>query len=160
DDPRGAALEPGGGVPVGVLEGPLGHGGPLETDGQPGGVHHGEHGGHPTVEVADQLALGGFVGHDAGGAAVEAELLLDADAVDGVAGTEGAVGADEEFGDHEEGQSPGPGWGAGRPGEDQVDDVVGQVVVAPGDEDLGAGDPPPVAVLLGPGPDLAHVGPG
>ena len=51
-----------------------------------------------------------------------------------------------------------PSGASGRAGEDQVDDLVGQVVLAIGDEDLGAGDPPAaVAVRLGAGLERADV---
>ena len=54
-----------------------------------------------------------------------------------------------------------PAGRAGDAGEDEVDDVVGEVVVAGGDEDLLAGDAVAAVVLrLGPGAEQADVGAG
>jgi hypothetical protein len=77
----------------------------------------------------------------------------------------GAVGVDVELGHDEQRDAARAGRGAGSAGEHQVDDVLGQVVFAEGDEDLGAGD----AVLAGVrafgdrhggAAQRAHVGPG
>ncbi len=70
---------------------------------------------------------------------------------------------DQVLGDDEGRDALGPGRGARHPGQHQVDDVLGQVVVAVGDEDLLARDAPgPVAVVGGNGPGAqgADVGAG
>ena len=68
------------GVLHGVLVGPLGQREALEADRQAGVVHHREHVPHALVLLADQVADGAVavaVGHDAGGAGLDAHLVLD-----------------------------------------------------------------------------------
>ena len=51
-------------------------------------------------------------------------------------------GIDQDLGHHEAGDATGAGRGVRDAGQDEVDDVVGQVVLAVGDEDLLAADAP------------------
>jgi hypothetical protein len=84
---------------------------------------------------------------------VDAELVLDRDAADIVAGSVG-----HDLRDEEERDALRPLRRARRPGEDEVDDIVGEVVLAIGDEDFLAGDQPAaVARRLGPGLERADV---
>ncbi len=134
--PDAAALTALQSIGQGVLIGALGHADALDADGQAGGVHHHEHMGQALVRTADQFGAGAFIGHDAGGRGVDAQLVLDADRVEGVAFAQRAVGVDRELGRQEQADALGPSRGVGQASQHQVDDVVRGVVVAPGDEDL------------------------
>ncbi|MNQ77520.1 hypothetical protein D3C85_923900 [compost metagenome] len=156
--PDAAALTAVQGIGEGVLIGALGDADALDADGQAGGVHHDEHMGQALVRTADQFGAGALIGHDAGGRGVDAQLVLDADRVEGVAFAQRPVGVDGELGRQEQADALRPGRGVGQAGQHQVDDVVRGVVVAPGDEDLlavqGIG---PVAVRRGRGGQGAQV---
>ena len=147
-EPRRPATAPAlnalGGVGSGRLKGAFGEADALQPDGEPGVVHHREHAGQslvrrPQHEAHSTLLVA--IGDDAGGRGVDAELLLELAAAPVVAAAEAAIGAGEEFRDDEERDALGPGRGVGEPGEDQMDDVLGHVVVAPGDVDLLAPEP-------------------
>ena len=71
---------------------------------------------------------------------MHAELVLDAARVNVVAGAERAVGVDEKFRNQEQRNALGAGGRIGQSREHEMHDVVGHVVIAIGDEDLGAGD--------------------
>ena len=97
-----AALAPVARIDRGVLVGDLGEREPLHADAEPRLVHHREHGAKPLFRLADQPAGRAVVVHDAGGVAVDAHLLFDRAAGDGVprAGVAGRVG--QEFRHDEE----------------------------------------------------------
>ena len=92
------------------------------------------------VLLADQPAGGAVVVHHAGRVAVDAHLLFDRAAGDAVARAERAVGVDHELRHDEQRDALGAGRRAFDARQHQVDDVLRQVVLAGGDEDLGAGD--------------------
>ena len=74
---------------------------------------------------------------------------------------ERAVGVDEEFRREEQREAARAGRRAGQPGEDEMDDVLGHVVLAVGDEDLLAEQA--IGSVLGalrPGSDRVEVGAG
>src|SRR3984957_6849014 len=141
-----------------MLEGPLAHAGALDPDGQASSVHHGEHRADAAVLAAQQFP-GRFVErHRTRRAAVYAELALQPLAAQRVSIAEFPVGVDAEFWHQEERQPPSAGGGIRRTGEDQVDYVLGEIVLAPRDEDLASGDSP--ASVVGwrrPRPYLAEV---
>ena len=116
----------------------------FHPDREAGEIHHHEHVLEAAVLLADQPAGRAAVvavGHHAGRARVDAELVLDRHAVHVVARAEAAVGVDEELG-HDEQRYPLDALGrVRRAREHQVNDVVGVVVLAVGDEDLLAEDP-------------------
>ena len=138
--PQRAALAAVLGVGDGVLIGDLALRQPLQADAQPRGVHHDEHRRQALFGLADQPAGGAVIVHDAGRIAVNAHLVLDRAAGNGVALAERAVLIDQEFGHDEQRDAFHIVRRAGDLGEDQVDDVLGQVVLARRDEDLGPGD--------------------
>ena len=72
----------------------------------------------------------------AGRRGVQPHLVLDRDDADVVGLARIAVGVEPVFGHQEQRQPLGPGRRIGRAREDEVDDVVGHVVVAERDEDL------------------------
>ncbi len=127
-----------------ILVGPLGEGQALEAHREPGVVHHREHVAHSLVLLADQVAdrplAGVAVGHDAGGARLDAHLVLDGHAAHVVGLTRAAVVTHQELGHDEAGDALGARRGVGGAGQHQVHDVVGHVVVTEGDEDLLARD--------------------
>jgi hypothetical protein len=145
-----------------LLVGALGDREPLDADPEPGVVHHREHAAHAGVRLADEVADRTLallaVGHHARRGRVDAELVLERDAGDVVALAERTVVVHEEL-RHDEQRDPlVPGGRVGQPGQDQVDDVVGQLVLAEGDVDLLAGDPVGAVVLRdGLGGDRADV---
>ena len=124
----------------GGLIGGLGLGDPLHADAEPGLVHHDEHDREAPVLLADQPAGGLLVGDHAGGVAVNAHLLFQAQALHRVARARIAVLVRNELGHDEEADPPRAGRRAFDPGQHQVDDVLGQVVLAGGNPDLLAGD--------------------
>ena len=71
---------------------------------------------------------------------MQAHLLLDRAAPHGVAFAHTAVAVDLELGHHEQRDAANAGRRIGQPGQDQVDDVVGEIVLSGSDEDLLAGD--------------------
>ena len=157
-----AALQPLPRVATGLLVGRLGGGETLQPDGEAGGVHHGEHRGHALVGGTHQPAHGVLELQGAGGRGADAHLVLDAGAADAVAlaGTPAVrpLGG-EELGHDEEADAARAGGGIGQLREHQMDDVLGQVVLAGADEDLGAGHAAAAVVCgHGPGANQAEVG--
>ena len=62
-----------------MLIGALGDAHALTAHPEPGVVHHGEHGAHALVRLAHEPAGGAVILHHAGGAAMQAHLVLEAD---------------------------------------------------------------------------------
>ena len=118
----------------------LAHGNALKADIQPRRVHHREHAGQALVGFADQPARGAVILHHAGGGGVDTDLLFQADTFQAVAFAEAAVFTHEEFRHQEQRHAARPGRRIRQARQDQVDDVLGDVMVAPGDEDLLAAD--------------------
>ena len=112
-----------------------------------------------TDEVADRTLVVA-VGHHRGGAGVDSELVFERGAAEIVARAERAVRVDQVFGNDEQRDPARPLRRALDPGQHRVDDVLGHVVLAPGDEDLLAGDAVTVAVAHRAGPERADIGPG
>jgi len=67
---------------------------------------------------------------------MDAELVLDRMRARVVAGAERAVGIEQEFRHHEQRDALGTGRRIGQPRQHHVDDVVGEIVLAVGDEDF------------------------
>jgi hypothetical protein len=156
---EGSALAPVLRVGDGVLVGDLPLGEALQADAEAGGVHHDEHRGETLLRLADQIAGRAVVIQKAGRVAVDSHLLLDRAALDAVALAQGAVLVHQELGNDEERDAFDVVGRAGDLGEDEVDDVLAEVVLARGDEDLGAGDPVgAVGLRLGPGAQEAEIG--
>ncbi len=122
---------------------------PSAADHQARIVHHHEHRAHPAHFVADDLAEAIFVlaiDHDGGGRAVDAELVLDRGAMDAVRVRGLAALIEAIFGDEEERDAArSPARRGAR--EDEVDDIVGEVMLAEGDEDLLPLDPVEAGML-------------
>ncbi len=90
--------------------------------------------------LADQPALRVVEIHDAGRAGLDAHLVLDGAAGGTIAGTQRTVFLDQEFRHDEQADALDALGTVGDPGQHQMDDVLGQVMLARRDEDLGAGD--------------------
>ncbi|ESP62622.1 hypothetical protein SMITH_695 [Smithella sp. ME-1] len=113
---------------------------PLQTDHEPGFVHHLEHNLHTFTLVAQKLRIAIVVvtnGYHAGGGAADTHLVLDGGYLIVIAPAQCAVFVDEILGHEENGNS----FGAGRitlyPRKYRVDDVFEQIIVGCGDEDFG-----------------------
>src|SRR5579863_4595148 len=135
----------------------------LQADMQPRHVHHDEHGLEATVLLAYQRADGAAVvaiGHDAGRAGVDAELVLEADAAQIVARAQAAVVVNEKLRHDEQRNAFGARGRVGQAREHEMDDVAGHVVFAPRDEDLLAGDAVMIAFAHRPRPQRTEVGAG
>ena len=142
----------------------LGDRDPLQAHRKPRLVHHGEHAGHAAVLLADEEAGGAAavaVDHGAGGRGVNAELVLDRMRARVVALPGRAVGVEQEFRHEEQRNALGSRRRVGQPRQHEMDDVVGEIVLAVGDEDLLAGDAiAAVGCALGLGAQRADVGAG
>ena len=147
-----------------LLIGAVGDADALEADAEPGLVHHREHAAHALVFLADQVADRAALiahGHGAGRRGMHAELVLDAAGVDVVARAERAVGIDQEFRNQKQRNALGARGRIGQSRQHEMHDVVAHVVLAIGDEDLGALDAiAAVGRALGAGAQRADVGAG
>jgi hypothetical protein len=92
------------------------------------------------MPLADQPAGGAVVIHHAGGIAVDAHLVFDRAAGHAVARPQRSVGIDQDLGHHEQRYAFDAGRRAFDPGQHQVDDIFSEIVLAGGDENLGAGN--------------------
>ncbi len=122
-----------------LLRGALGDADALQTDMQPGAVHHGEHAAMPRVFLADQVTDGAAIvaeDHGAGRRAVDAELVLDRMRANVVARAGRTVGVEQEFRHQEQRNAARAGRRVGQARQHEMNDVVGEVVLAVGDEDL------------------------
>ncbi len=118
----------------------LGEAEALQADGDARGVHHREHLLQPGVGRADQLGRGAVEVEDARRRGLDAHLLFERPAGDGVARAERAVLADGELRHEEKADAARARGRIGQAREHEVDDVLGEVVLARGDEDLGPRD--------------------
>ena len=139
----GAALHAVVGVLHGFLIRPIGNRDALHADGVARGVHHDEHVFEAAVFLAHQIADGAAVVavlQHRRGRCLDAHLVLDADAVHVVALAERPVLIHQELRHHEQADALHSLGRALHARQHQVDDVVRHVVLAVGDEDLGAED--------------------
>ncbi len=162
------ALHPQARIFARLLVGALGDRHPLDADQKALAVHHREHQFEAAVFFADPPAdrpLPFAVGHDAGGRGMNAELFFKPQRAQIVALARPAICLGQEFRHQEQRDAAAAGRRVGGARQHHVDDVVAEIVVAIGDEDLLAGDP----VMLAPalvmarhraGPERAEVGAG
>ena len=112
----------------------------LHADAQAGPVHHREHGAKASVLFTQQIGRGAVIVHDARRRRLDAHLLFDRPAGDGVAFSKPAIGPGQELGNDEQTDATGPRRRATDARENQMDDVFRQIVFTRGDEYLRAGD--------------------
>ena len=156
----GRALDAHAGEVARLLIGALGDGDALDPDIEPRAVHHREHALHAAVFLADEITDGApvvAIGEDSGGARMDAELMLEAHAAHVVPLAEAAIGVHQEFRHQEERDALGAGRRVGQPRQHEMDDVVGHVVLAIGDEDLLPGDAVVVALRDRAAAQRAHI---
>ena len=125
----------------GLLVGPLGYRDALHTHAKTGGVHHDEHVLQATVflthQKADAAAVVAVLQHSSR-AGLDTQLVLDADAVHIVASPQRTVGINQELGHHKQTDALNALRRTRDPRQHQMDDVLGHIVLTPGDVDLGA----------------------
>ena len=128
------------GVLRGFLVGTVGDRYALHTHRVTSGVHHDEHVLQATVflphQVADCATVIAVLQHRCG-AGFDAHFVLDAHAMHIVACTQGAVFVHHHFGHHKQADALDTFGCATDTGQHQMDDVVGHVVLAVGDVNLG-----------------------
>ena len=131
----------------------------LDAHAQPRGVHHDEHGSEALHLLAQHITGGAIIIHHAGGVGVDAHLVFDGTASDGVARTQRTIVVHDILRHDEQADALHAVRRARRLGQHEVDDVVRQVMLAGRNEDLGAGDrPAAIGVRLGAGADQAEIG--
>ena len=138
---HGAALHALAGIGHGFLVGTARNGHAFQAHGVAGGVHHDEHVFQATVffahQVAHRAAVVAKLQHGRG-AALDAQLVLDAHAMHVIALAQAAVGVHQELG-HDEQADAFDAFGRIRQAcQHEVHEVFRHVVLAVGDEDLGA----------------------
>ena len=157
-DARQVALNPLLRILQRVLIGALGHGQALHADADASPVHHREHAGETAMFLANQVADGAVVPHDAGRAAVDAELVLDGNRLHAVGGPEVAVRPDENLRHEKQADAAHARRRVRQTRQHEMHDVVRHVVVAVGNEDLLAADEIVVALRRRAAADQREVG--
>eukprot|EP01022_Parablepharisma_sp_SALTPOND_P036533 TRINITY_DN997_c0_g3_i1.p1 TRINITY_DN997_c0_g3~~TRINITY_DN997_c0_g3_i1.p1 ORF type:complete len:1016 (+),score=293.40 TRINITY_DN997_c0_g3_i1:1785-4832(+) len=114
---------------------------PLRAHMQARRIHHHEHGGQSASRLAHQPALCLLEAQAAGGAAMDPHLVFDTRAPHAITA---AIG--QHPWRQQQRQALAAGQRIGQACQHQVDDVVGEIVLATGDEDLVAADA--VAAIL------------
>ena len=124
----------------------------LESDFQPRLIHHREHAGETLIffpnEITDRAAVVP-VGHHTGGTTVDTELVLHRDGKRIVALAQRAICIHQKLGYKKQRDSSTALGGVGKPGQNQMNDVFGGIVVAPGDVDLLPEDAIVITLSLG-----------
>ena len=111
----------------------------LDPAAHAGLVHHQEHLGHAAVRLAHQDPAAFAIFPEAqggGGRSVDPHLVLDAGARHSLGSPRVPSSVHPDLGDDEKGDALGPLGGSLDPGQHQMDDVLGQVMVPAGDEAL------------------------
>ena len=111
----------------------------LHPDAEPRTVHHGEHCAHALVRLADQPATRVLEVHDACRVRLDAHLVLDRSARHPVRRSGRALVRRQPLRHQEQTDALRPRRRVRQPSEHEVDDVVGEIVLAGRDEDLRPG---------------------
>ena len=142
----------------GVLIGGFGLGQALDANAQARGIHHDEHGGQALVFLTDHPSGCAVIVHHAGRVAVNAHLVFDAAARHRIALPQRAIVVDENLRHDEQRNALAALRRTRRLGQDQVNDVLGHVMLTGRDEDLGPGDRiAAIGIGHGAGADQAQV---
>ena len=159
-DNRHTALHPLPGVGHRLLKGPLGDAQPLDTDLEPGLIHHGKHAGKAVIFLAQHVTDSPFVvakGQHTGGAAVNPQFVLAGHRVNIVALAECAIGIYQVLGNDEQRNTATALGRPGQLGQHQVHDIVGGLVVTPGNKYFLPVNAVVIAIRHGPGFHHAQV---
>ena len=128
------------GVGQGALEAKLRSTQTLDRGANTRRVHKGEHAVQAFVLRPDQPAFGAIEIHYASGVAVNTHLVFNGTTGNGIALTGRAVVIRQQLGHDKQGNALGTFRSAWQPGQHNVDDVFGHVMLTSGNENLGAGD--------------------
>src|SRR5690606_5317107 len=112
----------------------------LDRSTQTSNVHKGEHAGQTFVFRSYQPAFGTIEVHHTGRVTVDTHLVLDGAAGHVVTLTHFAFRVRQELGNDEQGDTLGALRRIGQTGQNDVDDVLGHVVLASRNKNLGTGD--------------------
>ena len=123
-----------------VLVGALDQAQTLDADRKARGIHHREHRHQAAVRLADQPAFGAVEVHHAGDRSLDAHLVLDRAAGHAVAFAHLSTFVNFILRHDEQRDALDAGRRVRQAREHEVHDVLGQVVLAGGDEDLRAAD--------------------
>ncbi|MNH28700.1 hypothetical protein D3C79_888870 [compost metagenome] len=137
---QAARLQALAGISQPTLEGRLGDAQPLQANLKPRIVHHGEHAGQALVGLPHQPAGGAVEIHHTGGRALDAHLVFQRTAAQGIALAQRAVGIHQHLGHQEQADALDPGRCLGQARQHQVDNVGAQVLLAAADENLAAAE--------------------
>ena len=141
---RARGLDPFGGIVRRQLGGALGNLDTLVSDIDARIVHHREHGHQSAMRIAHDLTDAFVViaiGHHAGGGGIDAELVFERDAANVVARSDRTVGLHVKLRHDEERYAAAAFRRVGQACQDEVDNVLGQFVIAESDVDFLALDP-------------------
>ena len=123
------------------LIGTLGNRHALHAHAETGRVHHDEHVRKPFVLFTHDITHGIVEHHHGRGARMDAQLVLDRCAGCGIALPQRPIRLDEELRHDKQRDSLHARGRIGRAGQHEVDDVLGQVMFAVGNEDFLPADP-------------------
>ena len=108
----------------------------FKTNVQTRRVHHREHAREAFIFLADQPARRVFIFHDAGWRGVDADFFFEADTFDAILVAEAAICSDDPLRDDEERDASRAFWRIRQARQYQVDNILGDVVIAPSDIDF------------------------
>ena len=127
--------------------GTLGYRQALYADTLTGIVHHGEHIFQALVRFTDQITQRTFKFHHTSRAAVDTQFVLQRQRAGGVPfGGRLAVVVEQEFGHDKQRDTFDTGRRIRQTRQHQMNDILGHLVITPGDKDLGATDAIGVAI--------------
>ena len=143
----------------GILVSDFGNAKALLANTQTRDVHHDEHGGEALIFFTDKITCRAVIIHDAGRIAVNAHLMFDRTTGQCVPRAKRAVIIHQKLGHDEQRNAFDAVRCAGCLGQDEVNDILGQVMVARRDENLRSGNGI-AAIIIGHslGADKAKVG--
>ena len=131
----------------------------LNGSADPGSVHEGEHAVQPFVLGPDQVTGGPVEIEHAGGRGLDAHFLFQTATDHRVTCTQATLFVGQELGHDKQADTPGALGSVRQTSEDNVDNVLGQVVIAGGNENLGARQAiAAVGLWFGLGFHLAQIG--
>ena len=110
------------------------------ADAKAGVVHHGEHRAHPVMRLTDEPSGRAIILHHRRGRSMQAHLVLEADNLETVGLARIAVFIRDILGHDEQADALGARHAIRKPRQNKVRDVLGKIVIAPGNINLLPGD--------------------